>query len=616
MGAAVGEAGSFGELPFSHLLIRALDERWTGMLSIEAPSCEPHRIQVRKGLVARVLPAEPAALLGELLVDAGVLMASELELGLEEPGPLGEALLQRGVIEQGTLQRALVLQLLRRLEPLFGLSPHTSWRFSDDSSDFDGMPEPVRIDTLRVLWSGLSTHGEMGDAMKTTLRRVGEIPFQVRPEVKLSRFGFANEAALVVGFLRGERLTLRELIAHALADEALCCKIVYLLTITRYLDFSQAEVEQRITPVSQPPSGPTSSRALARIKLRKLAVHRGAAPDEPGSGEVTVPSSSDQGSPVGSSSAPTSSGPIEKEPLPAVRIAQLDRIRKRHARVGSDTPYEALEISPSMLDGKSEDAITDVLWEVYEARSRDWHPDSCLPAYEGERAAYEAIYDAITEAFVTLADPRKRSDYQQATEPATAKVSYEETLNSAMPASVLDAVSEEPTSAPALATPEPVTPEPVTPEPVTREPVTREPVTPEPVVREAAADELREKGMSPKQLHELALGELAATHLTKAKRLCDLACDGAPDNPDFAATSVWIRAAMPKPDLKVLTLDLDDILRGHQEHVSARYYRGVLRRRLGYDSAAKQDFEGVLRIVPDHRAAKSQLSDLAQHRKR
>jgi hypothetical protein len=135
---------------------------------------------------------------------------------------------------------------------------------------------------------------------------------------------------------------------------------------------------------------------------------------------------------------------------------------------------------------------------------------------------------------------------------------------------------------------------------------------PKPVRRQAPTVE----EVTPKQLHERALVALSQQRFTDALRHAQLACHGAPDNPDFVASSIWIRACMPQPDLKVLSLDLDDLLLHYPTHIQARYYRGVLRRRLGYDSAAKQDFERVVALDPDHAGAKQHLTELSRPTRR
>ncbi len=175
------ERGTLEQISLSLLLIRALDRRWTGALTITEPDGEREILEFQRGLVCRAIVPDQAARLGELLVNAKVVTATELEQALGEPGLLGAALRRESIIDETTLQRALVLQLLRRTTRIFGRPTETRWAFSSKLKLFEGMPPGVRIDTLRVLWAGLSTHGEMGSWLSLTLKRIGESPFQVRP---------------------------------------------------------------------------------------------------------------------------------------------------------------------------------------------------------------------------------------------------------------------------------------------------------------------------------------------------------------------------------------------------------------------------------------------------
>jgi tetratricopeptide (TPR) repeat protein len=116
-----------------------------------------------------------------------------------------------------------------------------------------------------------------------------------------------------------------------------------------------------------------------------------------------------------------------------------------------------------------------------------------------------------------------------------------------------------------------------------------------------------ESRMAPDELHERALYALHRQAPETAARLCDRATELAPDDLELLATSVWIRSHLARPDLKVLMLDLDDVLLVEPDHVTARYYRAMLRRRLGQDAAARQDLEKVLALEPDHAAARAHL---------
>ena len=559
------QTGTFEQIPLSHLLIRALDNRWNGSLIVH-PNDTVKAIQLDRGLVSRVLVPDEFALFGALLVEAGVVMQAELDLALGKPGLLGETLISQGLLDTTTLQRVLVLQCLRRLERLFALASQTTWVFSEDLSVFDGMPSTVRVDTLRVLWAGLQAHGEVEGKLEATLARIGDSSFRVVPEVRLSRFGFTGDALAAASFLRGERLTLMEFVAEEIAPPEVCQQIVYLLAITRYLEFGPVGVDDECsTPISSrvneggskqaPELDHPSRQRVARIKLRRVAIPRAAAPDLPGAGEQQEPASKrDPLLPeAGEIGQPTDDG---LDTLPSAHVWEQAReeVIARVAKLSEETPLTLLGIAAEDLAHLDEAEVTDVLWLAYEKVSRRWHPDSCPRELSGLRESLGTIHDAISEAFVALADPRQRATHMVSSEPARNE------------ASAPDGGSDQ-------------------------TPVSR---------------------MSSAELHERALYEHSEKRPSEALQLCNRACEMDPSNPDYQATAIWIRASMSRPDLKVLTLDLDDILRTHRDHVLARYYRGVLRRRIGYDSAAKRDFEYVLGNDPNHAAARAQLAELQQ----
>ncbi len=550
------QTGTFEQIPLSHLLIRALDNRWNGSLVLR-PSDTVQAIQIDRGMVSRVLVPDGFALIGTLLVEAGVIMEAERDVALDRQGLLGEALVAQGLLDTTTLQRVLVLQLLRRLERLFALPLETTWVYSEDQSVFDGMPSSVRVDTLRVLWAGLQAHGEVEAMLQATLARIGDSTFRIVPNVRLSRFGFTGDALAAANFLRGERLTLMDFVAEEMAPPEVCQQIVYLLAITRYLEFGPVGVDdESSTPISSrlesggaaPAPGPDhpSRQRVARIKLRRVAIPRAAAPDLPGAGEQQEPASSRR---------PLSP---DLDTLPSAHVWEQagEEIATRVASLASETPLSLLGVSANDLAERDEDEVTEVLWLAYEKVSRRWHPDNCPSELTELRPSLSKVHDAISEAFVVLADPRQRAAFMESAQPQDAESSATE------------------------------------------------------IVLGDDDDALPESRMSAAELHERALYEHSEKRAADALRLCHRACEIDPVSPDYQATAIWIQASLPRPDLKVLTLDLDDILRTHRDHQLARYYRGVLRRRLGYDAAAKRDFERVLTIDPNHRAARTQLAEL------
>jgi hypothetical protein len=123
------------------------------------------------------------------------------------------------------------------------------------------------------------------------------------------------------------------------------------------------------------------------------------------------------------------------------------------------------------------------------------------------------------------------------------------------------------------------------------------PVTPRPVLAPSAA-------------YELAKEKLEARDLGAAHDACQQALAGAPENPDYVALGVWIRAQLPQADVKTLTVELDELLRAHEAHVAARFYRGVLRKRLSDAAGAARDLRRVLELDPTHAEARQLVDGL------
>ncbi len=643
--------GTFAQLSFTQLLVRALDERWSGTIFIEPPFDLLHVIQIDRGLVSRVLVPDEHANLGALLVEAGVVMESELELALSSDELLGQALIGQGVIDDRTLKRALVLQVLRRLVRVFDFPTETEWTFTPEFEAFVDLPDGTRLDTLRVLWAGLSAHGELPDRMAATLEQLGSSTFQLRPEVTLSRFGFTGDAARVIGVITADRTTMSELLAREIAPPEVVRSILYLLTITRHLDVSPVgETADPTESLSTEPStssvadsAPSSSeggdeggekpaRRVARIQLRRVTF-RGAAPDLPGTGE--------------SQSRPSSEGRTSEQGdvmAQAVKSSSVAHgIESRLARLDRESEFSLLGIEPATLEGKDERAVTELLWQAYEAAGR-WHPDHCPKKRPELRAGMKKLYESISDAFVTLADPETRarciaavakpsedgpadgdtsglrpvkpSDDQaavdlSATVPSAGAPDEGASDHSEVPVSAVPTATMRSEAMTELGEADKASPEPELEAVTELEAPSTGDRRPPPEAGEPTRDRAAPT-WSPSELHERALVALAEKRPSEALELCQQACDAEPDNPDYLASALWIRAKLPRPDLKVLTLDLDDLLRTHLDHLAGRYYRGMLRRRLGYDSAAKQDFERVLDLDPDHAGARAQWVELGK----
>jgi hypothetical protein len=634
--AHADERGSFEHISFSLLLIRALDRRWSGTLAITRPDGDAHVMQLERGLISRVLVPDTYARLGEIVVEAGVVTAPELEASLGKGGLLGELLIAQKLIDLTTLQRALVLQIHKRMVRVFGFPPQTQWRYTSDLGAFAGMPPGQRVDTLRVLWAGISTHGEMGSWLSTTVRHIGLSPFRVRPDVVLKRFGFTGDARRLARVVRDERCTLQNLIGRGITPEEVARQLVYLLAITRFLEFSpvggdestpsttQSQVDELPSisddatsddSTSEPP--PSSGREVesprggdkplrvAKIKLRRVAVQRtNPQMDVPPSARSSEDArSSDR---VGRSEPGARATPLDiRNTPPDTGHALRAEVQSRLGRLDRETPWSLLDIDPAEIAGKTEEEITDVVWTAYERATNRWHPDRCAPEL---REGIARIHTAVSVAFMALADPDERAKHlgpaPPPLSPSPLPSEKQPALAVSVPAPTSSLPKKHPSELPSTmrsgvpgGSPRPAASD------APRDEVPRHPASHERVV---------EPAQTPIELHARALSALSEQRHDEALALCRSAMEASPTNPDYQATSVWIRASMDKPDLKVLVLELDDLLLDHPEHVAGRFYRGMLRRRLGADALARQDFERVLAAVPEHAGARAQLTDLAR----
>ena len=83
-----------------------------------------------------------------------------------------------------------------------------------------------------------------------------------------------------------------------------------------------------------------------------------------------------------------------------------------------------------------------------------------------------------------------------------------------------------------------------------------------------------------------------------------------PESPDSAALATWIRSQRGGADLKALTIELDELLGAAPDHRDARYYRALLRKRLGDNAGAIRDLRRLLELSPSDTEATKALEGL------
>lgn len=301
--------GELRSTPFAHILVYMVDRHLTGALFLEDPTGARHAVRFEGGAPVKVRPGDDYALLGQLLIDAGVISEAALSGALSLQGLLGDALILGGHTDHETVEAVAAEQFLKRMVRLFDLPPETKYTYLDGHAELaDWGGGPASVDPLALLWAGLREHAPASTLMERTLRRIESSPIKVHPRAALDRFGFtAGELAALVRIKEAPR-PLADLEAARVAPPDTLRRLVYALLITRHLDFGQvtppvgvardtapdaAESASAAGPASTaaasgvPSSGLSpSSLPLGRMRLRTVAHRVGAAaPDQPGEGE-------------------------------------------------------------------------------------------------------------------------------------------------------------------------------------------------------------------------------------------------------------------------------------------------------------------------------------------
>jgi hypothetical protein len=112
----------------------------------------------------------------------------------------------------------------------------------------------------------------------------------------------------------------------------------------------------------------------------------------------------------------------------------------------------------------------------------------------------------------------------------------------------------------------------------------------------------------PAELFLLARDRFENKDVRAAVDLCAAACAAAPKDATFASFHAWARSGLPGADLKMLCVELDEIIAAAETHAQARYYRAMLRRRLGDDAGALRDLRRVVELEPEHADATRELA--------
>ncbi len=233
--------GTLVKTPLVHLLVYMLDQRLTGTALFQTPDNQNHGLYFEKGVPCKIRTGGMVAPLDRVLVEMGALDEASLRQSLMEVSKKrmlhGRFLVSRGLVDGGTIMKALKQQLVHKLIFLFDLAPETRYAFYADHNLLAsyGGPELTPVEPLAIIMTGVRLRSD-DPLIDQTLAKLTKRPIALHLDAELKRFDFRKDEAGVADLLRIRKMTFDEMLAAGVAQERVLRLTLYALAITRHLD--------------------------------------------------------------------------------------------------------------------------------------------------------------------------------------------------------------------------------------------------------------------------------------------------------------------------------------------------------------------------------------------
>jgi curved DNA-binding protein CbpA len=432
------EAGDLARTPLAALLLAALNEKATGVLTVEHPK-GTSRLYLRTGMPVGAQTFMGFKPLGQHLLQRGLIdmmaLSESLSRMAQTGQPQGRILVEMGAVDQPTLDKALAEQQAGYVTLIAGLDAG-AYHFEPGTA----LPEwtrDVRISPLNLIVDALeqpqaaqlvdAALGQAGATLALTpvYRQVADKFGWSQPEralVRVLEAPVAPEALLAGGGVAPERARamLAALILLGLAEastaptgttpETPTGLAVELATVGATPPPSEpavpvelAEPRTESVPGVTPPPGRRSDPEEARRRRQRLLAR---AIQNMGVGPLATPGPTT--SPAGAPGAPAA---------PPGQAAAGDRATPTEAEAALRLAFE--ETYPRCKDanffvrlGVGTDSSPDAVKQAYLALARQFHPDRFLkPALSDLTPKVKELFAALNEAYGTLSDAQKRAQY-------------------------------------------------------------------------------------------------------------------------------------------------------------------------------------------------------------
>jgi tetratricopeptide (TPR) repeat protein len=238
--------GATDATPLVHILVYVLDHALSGTTVLREPSGAESSIYFLEGAPAKVKTHAPVAVLGDELVRMGLASQSVVTKALASAQRLGvllgEYLVGNGILTDWGLQRALGVQLRKKVASLTNLDAGTEYAFYRDVNTLDGWagerlvvchPLDVVLAAARAWYDRARIHATLG--------RIENEPLAFHPDVDLSALDLTHEEEKVLAVLRAEGgapPSFQALLQQRVADEDAVSSLVYALAVTRQFAFA------------------------------------------------------------------------------------------------------------------------------------------------------------------------------------------------------------------------------------------------------------------------------------------------------------------------------------------------------------------------------------------
>lgn len=383
-------------MSLGRLLVYALERRANGTLVIESPEGHRSAIYFEGGVAAKARSGQPVHLLGELLVERGLLAPTALADALVraplERQLLGQWLVRGGLLSRTDLAETMREQLQRKIGWMGALPAASIAGFYDQVNLLErwGAVEHFPIGPLHLLWKVVRDHGD-AEPVAGTLAKLGNRILKLHREAQLASFRLEREEQALIDVMRARPAPVAELVTCGVLPPERAQRLVYVLGLTRQLDLGSAlppplgagEPSSRgssATSRRTPPRRVTSSTRTSEVELlrRSSEPDRGRGASEP--------------SPPGA-------------PLSAELAAFAEEIRTRAEQQPGQTLYEILGVDAT--------ATALVIQGAFFQLARRWHPDRLPVELLSLKAVATGVFARMTEAHGQLTDPGRRAEYDR-----------------------------------------------------------------------------------------------------------------------------------------------------------------------------------------------------------